>query len=188
MDYKNAKIYTIRSHQTNAVYVGATCSPLHKRFSEHKKPCNKLTSKQIIDLGDAYIELHEEFPCDNIQQLRKREGEVIRSMDCVNKMIAGRTQKEWVEENKEYVSELNRKNYQKNKTLVLERSQKNYETNKEHLLELRAARYQATKEQQRELTLCVTCNCKVSLYHMTRHKKTKKHLDNLKNDVTDQFK
>ena len=34
--YHNAKLYTIRSHQTDKFYIGSTCSPLHKRLYEHK--------------------------------------------------------------------------------------------------------------------------------------------------------
>ena len=127
MDYKNGKVYTIRSHQTDAIYVGSTCSPLHKRFSHHKTSSNKTSSKQIIDLGDAYIELYEEFPCDNVHQLRKREGEVIRSMNCVNRYVAGNYTNEWGEDNKEFMSKYNKKKYQNNKRLALERLQKCYE-------------------------------------------------------------
>jgi predicted GIY-YIG superfamily endonuclease len=36
MDYKNGKIYCIRSHKSNDVYIGSTTQPLHKRFYHHK--------------------------------------------------------------------------------------------------------------------------------------------------------
>jgi hypothetical protein len=67
---------------------------LHRR----DKHCS---SRILIEAGDAYIELIEEFPCDNKEQLNKREGELIREMECVNQRIAGRTKKQWVEANKE---------------------------------------------------------------------------------------
>lgn len=85
-DYQQGKIYSIRSlSRPELVYVGSTVQPLPKRFFGHKAPNNSTSSKQIIDIGDAYIELIEMYPCDNIEQLRQREGEIIRSMDCVNK-------------------------------------------------------------------------------------------------------
>ena len=138
MDYKNAKIYTVRSHLSNAVYVGSTCSPLHKRFHSHKVPSRKTSCRQIIDLGDAYIELYEEFPCDNIQQLRKREGEVIRSMDCVNKNMPGRAFKEseaaYKEKYPERVAEKYAKYYQNNKERVSQKNAAHYQKNKEKIL------------------------------------------------------
>jgi len=85
-DYQQGKIYSIRSvSRPDLVYVGSTVQPLSKRFGRHKTPANHTTSKQVIDIGDAYIELIEMYPCDNIEQLRQREGEIMRSMDCVNK-------------------------------------------------------------------------------------------------------
>ena len=36
MDYKNGKIYTIRSHQTDEIYIGSTTQTLTKRLSKHK--------------------------------------------------------------------------------------------------------------------------------------------------------
>ena len=118
MDYKNAKIYTVRSHQTDLVYVGSTCSPLHKRFHQHKQKSGnnlKVSSQAIMKFEDAYIELYEEFPCDNVQQLRKQEGEVICSMNCVNKNIAGQTHKEYQEHHKEDAREYNKKWLEANK-------------------------------------------------------------------------
>ena len=35
-DYQNGKIYCLRSHKTDLVYVGSTCQPLYKRLNEHK--------------------------------------------------------------------------------------------------------------------------------------------------------
>lgn len=79
-----------------------------KRFSHHKTKSNTCSSKQIIDIGDSYIELIEDVPCDNKNQLIRREGQLIRSMDCVNKLIAGRTRQEWDGDNRERVDGLQR--------------------------------------------------------------------------------
>jgi len=85
-NYQNGKIYSIRSRsREDLVYVGSTTQPLSVRFGGHKAPSNKSTSKQIIDLGDAYIELIENYSCNNREELLKREGEIMRSMECVNK-------------------------------------------------------------------------------------------------------
>ena len=100
-NYQNTKIYSVRSPHTDLVYVGTTTRPLSKRMSQHRLRLQKCTSRQIIELGDAYIELIEEFPCDNKEQALKKEGEYIRSMNCVNKYMSGRTRKEFYDDNKE---------------------------------------------------------------------------------------
>jgi hypothetical protein len=97
MDYKNGKIYSIRSYLTDKIYIGSTCSPLAKRLYEHRAnyKCytngnqkKYMSSYQIMEFGDEYIELIEEYPCDNKHQLLKREGQLIRDdNNCVNKHI-----------------------------------------------------------------------------------------------------
>ena len=57
------------------------------------------------DINDQYIELYENFPCDNKEQLNNREGKVIREIATLNKNIAGRTIKEYYEQNKENILE-----------------------------------------------------------------------------------
>jgi hypothetical protein len=95
-DYNQGKIYSIRSlSRPDLVYIGSTSQSLAKRFGSHKSPSNNTRSKCIIEIGDTYIELIEEYPCANKNQLEKREGEIMRSMDCVNKNIAGRTRAEY---------------------------------------------------------------------------------------------
>ena len=109
--YQNGKIYTIRSFQTDKYYIGSTCLQLHKRFYQHKQSYksyqnNKhhfVTSFEIVKYDDCYIELLEEYKCENKNQLTKREGELIREYknECVNKFIPTRTHKEYRDEHKE---------------------------------------------------------------------------------------
>jgi hypothetical protein len=58
------------------------------------------TAYEILKYGDAYIELLEEYPCENVQQLHKKEGEHIRACkaDIVNHHVAGRTDQEYKQE------------------------------------------------------------------------------------------
>ena len=46
------KFYEIRCNITDEVYFGKTTKILKERLSEHKKPTNSCTSKQIIERGD----------------------------------------------------------------------------------------------------------------------------------------
>jgi len=133
MDYKNGKIYAIRSHQTEQIYIGSTTQPLTKRLNAHKaKNCN---SKLILQYADAYIELIENFPCNSREELNKKEGEHIRANNCVNKLIAGRTQKEYLEDNKEVLKEKTKKYREENNELLKEKAKKYRDQNKEKMKE-----------------------------------------------------
>jgi hypothetical protein len=144
MDYKNGKIYSLRSPHTDKVYVGSTTQPLFKRLSKHrgnyycwKRGTDKRynTSFEIFDYGDAFIELIEEYPCENKMLLNKREGEIIRSMECVNKVKNGGINKRgdtsyynrlWREQNKEKVKQYKKDYREKNKDKINEYQRKYY--------------------------------------------------------------
>ena len=165
MDYKNGKIYSIRSYQTDKIYIGSTTQPLSKRFSCHKSYYKQylngkhsyITSFEILQFEDAYIELIEELSCENKEQLCKREGELIRLYNCVNKSIAGRTEKEWKIENKEKIKEYREQNkdkmkeYQKQNEDRIKEYQKKYrEQNKDKMKEYNKQYYQQKKYKLKE--------------------------------------
>ena len=127
-----AKIYIIRSKQTDNVYYGCTIQTLSSRFSNHKADYKQwlnnneykhryTSSFEIIKHGDAYIELVEEFEYEIKEQLKEREGYWIRNNPCINKLISGRTLKEWYEENKNNVSQKMKKYYEKNREIILQK-------------------------------------------------------------------
>jgi hypothetical protein len=105
---KNIKgrIYAVRSPNTDKIYIGSTIMPLSKRMYQHRHLNNLCTSKQIIEAGSAYIELIENYECNDKNELHKREGELIREHKniCVNKFIPCRTKIEYRNENKEKLS------------------------------------------------------------------------------------
>ncbi len=114
--YNNGKIYTIRCREdNNLIYVGSTVQPLYKRWHQHKIKYNKENNKEYnkllyikmreIGIDCFYIELYENFKCDNIEKLLKREGEIIREIGNLNKRIEGRTSNEIKERMKEYNKE-----------------------------------------------------------------------------------
>ena len=120
-NYQNTKIYKIWSPNTEQVYIGATVQSLSMRMSAHRRTIDT-KSKIIIDLGDAKIELLEEFPCDNKMESDKKEGEYIRKLDCVNKHIAGRTDKEYRIDNKEKIANNKQQYYNTNKDVILNKN------------------------------------------------------------------
>ena len=133
------KIYSIRSHQTNDIYIGSTIDDLPKRLYGHKRDYRRfmnekdsyVTSFEIVKYEDCYIELIENFPCNSKNELHRKEGEIIRKTECVNKLIAGRTDKEYREENKEQIALRKKEYYEKNKEQLLLKSKEYYEENKE---------------------------------------------------------
>lgn len=160
MDYKNGKIYTLRSHQTDKIYIGSTSTPLHKRLYNHKKlyECWKrgnsvyVTSYEILKYPDVYIELLEEFPCDNKLQLNTREGEYIRKMDCVNKIIPCRTPKEYYHDNRDLILRKKKEFYNSNKEDKKvyyknnkERYKEYYKNNRERIIKYQKERYRKNK-------------------------------------------
>ncbi len=88
-DYSKGKIYTVRCHlDQSLIYVGSTTQSLSKRWGDHKKALKYgecLPFHRVIeDINDWYIELYEEFPCNNNEELLKREGEVMRKLSTLN--------------------------------------------------------------------------------------------------------
>ena len=81
-------------------HVGSSIQRLSVRWGGHKRdmlkkphyPLYKNMSDKGVDM--FYIELYEEYPCNTKEALHKREGEVIREIGSLNKLIAGRTRKE----------------------------------------------------------------------------------------------
>ena len=103
-DYKKGKVYALRAPDTDEVYIGSTCQVLSKRIVQHRNDYKKgadNTSKRMMARKGVYIELIEEFPCDNKEQLNRREGEIMRQHSTrVNKFVSGLTAVErLIEEN-----------------------------------------------------------------------------------------
>jgi hypothetical protein len=130
-DYQLSKIYKLWSPSTNLIYIGSTTQTIAQRLAEHIKTYrrfkngkgNNITSYKILECEDYKIELIENYPCNNREQLFKKEGEHIKNINCVNKCIMGKTQEEYKEERKE--------NYENNKEIVLQTMKNYYENNKE---------------------------------------------------------
>ena len=102
-DYSNGKIYKILNTIDDSCYVGSTIQPLSKRMAWHRDAFvnPKVNHRQLYQkmseygIDNFYIELIEECPSENVEQLRKREGELIRQFGTLNKKIEGRSKSEY---------------------------------------------------------------------------------------------
>ena len=142
-DYQNGKIYTIRCKSDNTlIYVGSTITTLSRRLAEHKSKSKKYNTRKIYqsindNWDDFYIELYEVYPCENKEQLNKREGEITREIGTLNYQIAGRTPMEWRDDNIDKVK-LAQQEYNKNNAEKLKLAQQEY--NKNNFEKLKLAR------------------------------------------------
>jgi hypothetical protein len=208
-NYANAKIYTIRSYQTDKFYIGSTTQTLPQRLTKHRsefkrwkngKSKNKTSSFEILQYDDYYIELLEIFPCHGKMELNKREGFYIRDNRdiCVNCIIAGRTKKEYYEDNKEHILKKQVRYRQNNTEKISKRDVQRYKDNKEQILKRHAQYRQNNKDQiaqyyqnnkvkiLKRLKQKINCECGsiIRIDGTSHHYKTKKHIRWLENNET----
>ena len=139
-NYQNGKIYKVLNHIDCEVYVGSTCGSLALRLSRHRSMAKcggkGLVYQHMRQLGQQnfFIELVEDCPCDNKEQLFKREGECIRELGTLNKNIAGRAcgNCTYYEANKEAYKERCKAYYEKNKERVHLQQKLYYHSNKDN--------------------------------------------------------
>ena len=103
-DYSKGKIYKILNNIDDEIYIGSTSEPLSRRMARHRSlantnPYNKWY-KHMVDIGidKFYIELVENYPCNNNDELRAKEGHVIRQCGTLNSRIECRNIQEWTNE------------------------------------------------------------------------------------------
>ena len=160
-DYSKSKIYKLYSLEyENLFYIGSTCQKfLSVRLAGHVQDYNRYlknkrkytTSFKIIETGNYKIELLEAFPCNSKDELIAREGYYIRkNPDCVNKIIAGRTKKEYLEDNKEKLKDKKKEYYQNNKEHLLKKNREWKEKNREKIKAKKKEYYQNNKEKIKE--------------------------------------
>jgi hypothetical protein len=82
------------------------------------------------------IELIEYFPCDTLLELQRQEGKHIKNTECVNKYVAGRTNKEYYEDNKDKKKEYKKEWYEQNKDKINDHHKNYYQNNKDKIKEL----------------------------------------------------
>jgi len=197
--YKRGKIYIVKCKYDDTLkYVGSTFRKLNERLSSHRndKGCSLYEFVKKGDWDNWYIELYEEYPCNNKKELEKREGEVIRLVGTINKGIAGRTYKEWYEVNKEKIAERKKKYSENNKEIIAEKKkiyrennkekiaeqEKKYrENNKEKLVKKGKKYYENNKEilaeKRKEKVKCDNCGSIVNRGGLLDHKRTKKCME-----------
>ena len=133
--FQRGKIYSIRAVGSDMVYIGSTISTLTHRISCHRSDFKAhqagnrryITSFKLIELEGHYIELVENYPCADRNELNRREGQIIRETDeCINKNIAGRTGAEYHRDNRESKLAYMKKYHQDNRETILTRMKQKF--------------------------------------------------------------
>jgi hypothetical protein len=143
VNYQLGKIYKIVCRTTGEVYIGSTCEPtLARRLASHRhnfkvyyknKHGYYISSFSILTRENYYIDLLENVPCNNNDELRKKEREWYDKIECINKQRPYTSKEDKREEKKLY--------RERNKQSISEYNQKYRDENKERISELRKALY-----------------------------------------------
>lgn len=178
--FDRAKIYKIWSPSTGLTYYGSTIQRLVMRLGGHRRKFklhkngkyNFVTSFRVLECPDHRIDLVEDFPCQNVEQLRAREAHYIReNVDCVNRYIPGRDPAQYRVDNRERIAQYRVDNRERIAQYDAQYRAKNRE---------RLAQYYRVKSKQK-----IKCECGVEMrrYNIPRHKKTKRHKDYIEQQV-----
>jgi DNA repair exonuclease SbcCD ATPase subunit len=164
-NYTNGKIYTIRFHNSNEIYIGSTTQSLAVRFGGHKVKNNSAVYKLIQDKyngkwDECYYELYENYSCNNKEELCRKEGEIIRlfkddeKYDCINCYVAGRNYKEYKKDNNDKIKEYKKEYYENNLEKLKEKQKQYYNNNieciKEYQKEYKEQNIDKIKEYKKE--------------------------------------
>jgi hypothetical protein len=160
MDYKqkNGKIYAIKSLNTNEVYIGSTFKELsfrlaghisnYKRFMKFPTTTPYVHSFEIIGEKDYYIELVEDLGDVSKSEMLLKEGEYIRQTEkCVNKVVSGRTRKEYRADHRDHIKTYGKEYYRQNTDSIAEKRKIIFALNKDKYNEARRIKRALLKAQ-----------------------------------------
>jgi group I intron endonuclease len=194
---ENAKIYKLVNDVDNKIYIGSsTYAYLASRMNMHRQTCKDVSGRRNtflynhmreIGVEHCQIEILERVICENKQQLREREQYWIDKLKPeLNMFRAIPADKEYYKErrNKETARETQKKYYNENKEALLLRQKIYAINNKEKIAERKKAyREKHLDEIKAKRMIKTKCECGIECCKqaISRHLKTKQHLDFIKN-------
>jgi len=166
--YQKSIIYKIYDNTNGNVYYGSTYNLLRVRIQGHRDDAKidtkNCASKQIILNGNYSYSMVEPYPCNSKQELHTRERYWIENFDCVNKVVPGRTRKEYYQDNKEQILEYSGEHYTKNKEEICRKSTEYNAKNKEEISKKRSSK------------IVCECGTEISKRNIAAHRKSAKHI------------
>ena len=160
-DYSKAQIYKVWDNGYNQCYIGSTINSLSKRMEGHRAEYTKYKNGKcncvsVFSLFDEYgvenckIEWVEDYPCNSKKELEAREGKHQKENDCINKRIAGRTDKQYYDDNRDEILKQKKEYYNEHVEEIKHRNKNYYETNRAQVLEQREKYRQEHQEELKE--------------------------------------
>jgi hypothetical protein len=132
----------------------------------------------------------EKFPCNDSNEAHARERYWYENMNAkLNTQVPNRTRDEWRDEHKEdvkeYAKEYNAKYYDEHKKEMKEEMKEYYIQNKDRIKDRKKEYYIQNKEKikmniKQEIIICA-CGKTYTLTNKTRHEKSLKHREHIKN-------
>jgi hypothetical protein len=182
--YQRSKIYKVVDTSYTECYIGSSTQRfLCNRMASHRANYklwkhNQYANCAVFSLFDKYgvdnckIELIESYPCESLEELRRREGHWIKSEECINKRVAGRTDLEYYYDNIEKFKEYQ----ERNKEQISERKKEYYQAHIEDIKQYRRE-YQIThKDRLKE---------KKRIYYETNQDKIKQYREDNKERIVE---
>jgi hypothetical protein len=176
-DYSKTVIYKIFCKDSNITeqYIGHT-TDFNERKRRHKSNCNNendnkynLKVYQYIREKGGFenfeIVIIENYPCNNKKEALEREGYWIKELKVsLNTEIAGRTQKEYYQDNKEKIKEKIKEYQEVHKEKIKENKKDYYQNNKNEIL-----------KKQKEKIIC-ECGSEIRKSDLKRHQQSATHI------------
>lgn len=165
-NYQQSKIYKIISPHTDKIYIGSTIKQyLSQRLVKHKSDfkrwqqgkTHKVSSFDLIELGNVEIILLELYPCNSKDELTSRE----RYWYDLNKELSINKIRPWVTSDE--TLETRKERYINNKEYYKKQTNDNRENYKQRYNELSSMEYK-----------CI-CGSSMKRYEKSRHIKSDKH-------------
>ena len=193
VNYNNGKIYKIEpicEHDEGDIYIGSTTKDyLSKRMVAHRYGYNKykkgkshlITSYKLFDkygIENCKIYLLESVNANSRDELEAREGHYIRTLQCVNKNVVGRTRKETCQEYyKTHIEELRERNRiyrQEHIEEKREKSREYYQNNIEEKKEKQRV-YNEKNIERFKIKFVCECGSECRVSDKSKHNKSIKH-------------
>ena len=181
--YHNTKIYKITDNTHNEQYMGSTVDTLSSRMSSHRSNYKRWKRGEakfytLFLLFDKYgvenckIYLVEHFPCENIDEKAAREGYWIKTEDCINKKVEGRSAQEHYRDNRDHILEKHQQWYSQNKDKVNERRRAYRRAHPDIRKEYFRINADKIKARASEIINCVICQKATTRQSMSRHQRS----------------
>jgi hypothetical protein len=159
-DYSKTVIYYCY-YDDILLYIGHTTN-FTKRKNSHKSQCFNIKNEKYNLRFYKYIRDHsidfdilrwecEKYPCDDVYEARRKEGEKIRELNSIcNMAIPSRSIQEYYLDHSDYLKNKQKQRYENNKEVILEKQKTYNEINKEKIkIETKIYR-EKNKEKQKE--------------------------------------